>query len=317
MSFLLLFVLFNTFVIIYSNPIIIDEGYVAELPTIWNYNYSQVASACPITCTTKEPCGPNCWYQADKLLLSNCHGKSQSPINIVQAVKSDPNLKYPDFQVNEKGCNRWTQFANDHAFEVNFSEENNICEDLYFEFNDEKFVLLQLHFHSPSEHTIGDGHADAEVHLVHKGEKSNKLVVLAILLSSIPSNDKLPLDLQGNTFLRNFLDVAEKTNPHHKDKYSHKYQVSNYPKHLHIYEELLPASREYYTYVGSLTTVPCTQGVRFIVFAEKVTISSIDLSKLKMSVSKYPTTLTFKDFGYGNFRPTQNLNGRTIYKYID
>jgi carbonic anhydrase len=41
---------------------------------------------------------------------------------------------------------------------------------------------------------------------------------------------------------------------------------------------LLPADRGYWTYVGSLTAPPCTEGVRWIVFEQEMTISRDQLA---------------------------------------
>lgn len=100
------------------------------------------------------------------------------------------------------------------------------------------------------------------------------------------------------------------------DLYSHKYKVTNYNKHLNIYKEFLPASREYYTYMGSLTTYPCTENIQWIIFSQDISISSKDLYKLKDSIAMYPNTITLKDYDYSNNRPIQELNHRNITMYV-
>ena len=62
---------------------------------------------------------------------------------------------------------------------------------------------------------------------------------------------------------------------------------------------LLPSSLAYYTYSGSLTTPPCTEGVQFFILKEPVTIST---KQLETFVKLYPI----------NARPVQPLNGRVI-----
>ena len=64
-------------------------------------------------------------------------------------------------------------------------------------------------------------------------------------------------------------------------------------------KELLPASLDYYTYAGSLTTPPCTEGVQFYILKQPVSISAQQLSAFR---KLYPM----------NARPLQPLNERVI-----
>jgi carbonic anhydrase len=63
--------------------------------------------------------------------------------------------------------------------------------------------------------------------------------------------------------------------------------------------QLLPARRGYFTYEGSLTTPPCTQGVTWFVMKSPVSVSAEQVS---MFGGLYPA----------NARPTQPVNGRPV-----
>jgi carbonic anhydrase len=63
--------------------------------------------------------------------------------------------------------------------------------------------------------------------------------------------------------------------------------------------QLLPAKREYYTYMGSLTTPPCSEGVLWIVLKEPVQISA---EQIAIFARLYPM----------NARPIQANSGRLI-----
>ena len=63
--------------------------------------------------------------------------------------------------------------------------------------------------------------------------------------------------------------------------------------------KLLPAKRSYYEFEGSLTTPPCSEGVRWLVLKEPVTLSRQQLDAFR---KLYPR----------NARPTQPLNSRTV-----
>ena len=63
--------------------------------------------------------------------------------------------------------------------------------------------------------------------------------------------------------------------------------------------DLLPVSRGYFTFDGSLTTPPCSENVRWFVLKSAVEASE---NQLKQFGARYA----------GNARPTQQLNGRTV-----
>ena len=63
--------------------------------------------------------------------------------------------------------------------------------------------------------------------------------------------------------------------------------------------KLLPVSRSYFTYQGSLTTPPCSEGVRWFVLKTPADISNGPIAEFGQL---YP----------GNARPVQAVNGRQI-----
>ena len=62
---------------------------------------------------------------------------------------------------------------------------------------------------------------------------------------------------------------------------------------------LLPSDRSYFTYAGSLTTPPCSEGVRWIVLREPVALSEAQIA-------------VFAGHHGPTNRPVQEQNGRTI-----
>jgi carbonic anhydrase len=61
--------------------------------------------------------------------------------------------------------------------------------------------------------------------------------------------------------------------------------------------ELLPVNKEYFHYMGSLTTPPCTEGVKWFVMKHPVEVSQDDLDALNKIMPN-------------NSRPIQDPNGR-------
>jgi carbonic anhydrase len=288
-----------------------NEGYEPWDPSTvyWDYNFEQTLKTCPTTCDATTRCGPACWHKVERSGVNNqCAESSQSPIDIVQA-SADTSLKFPVMESNG-GCNEWLQFSDNHAFEVAFK-----CSDkMTLDYEGTQYSLLQFHFHYSSEHTVGGGMYAGELHMVHKSA-DNKLLVLGVFLSTVDTT-------RENDFMKTFWDVSEKYYNQSgsgdvDSQYTYAYHVSNSAVYVDPYTHFLPASKNYFTYSGSLTTYPCTQGVTWIVFEEAIKISSADLSHIKQAVQNMPNTITLSSYGYEDWRPTLPLNTRSVKYYVD
>jgi carbonic anhydrase len=210
--------------------------------------------------------GPAEWGELDHAFASCQLGKVQSPIDIRGAKAADlPGIKF-DYKPAPLRL-----IDNGHTIQVNYPPGSTI------DVGGTRYELVQFHFHKPSEEKI-DGKAHAMVaHLVHKGS-DGALAVVAVLL------DKG----QDNPTLR----AVWSNLPKQKEK-----EVSA-PATIDA-AALLPADKGYYTFAGSLTTPPCSEGVRWFVLKSPMTLAE---SELTAFAKLYPM----------NARPTQPLNGRAI-----
>jgi len=192
-------------------------------------------------------------------------GTKQSPLNIKGPfVKQRVDLA-PSYKVGPL-----TMLNNGHTIQVNIPAGSKLRIDGI------AYDLLQFHFHRPSEEQI-DGKPMAMVaHFVHKSA-DGKLAVIGVLLkegnenpniktlwSNLPAGEGPPVDVPDVTF-----------NP----------------------ASLLPKELDFWSYEGSLTTPPCTEGVRFFILRTPVNIS-------KEQVNAFPFKL--------NARPVQPQNNREI-----
>lgn len=66
--------------------------------------------------------------------------------------------------------------------------------------------------------------------------------------------------------------------------------------------QLFPASKDYYRLTGSLTTPPCTKGVRWIVMKSPVTVSTGQVDQFAKAI------------GQPNNRPLQAVNARSVLR---
>jgi len=143
------------------------------------------------------------------------------------------------------------------------------------------FELVELRFHVPSEHVI-DGHrADAELQLIHANNRGD-VVVIAVPLIPGP---------RVNQILRRVLEHA----PGVAGESFYGRQVGVNPLFL------LPGRKDYFTYEGSLTRPPCTEGVRWFVMRTPLEVAAEDLNRLANLVGQ-------------NARPLQQLGGRRVIK---
>jgi carbonic anhydrase len=185
---------------------------------------------------------------------------------------------------------RWVQFApladltfayaaspatikdNGHTVQVDFTGGTNTLT-----IGGKAFALAQFHFHAHSEHTLGGRELPLEMHLVHKAA-DGELAVLGVLFKSGAENGALAPVFAGAATAT--MDPAALTAPLDP-------------------AQLLPANKNGWAYSGSLTTPPCSEGVRWHVFSTVVELSPAQLDSFtaKHAVSS---------------RPVQGLGARTI-----
>ncbi len=212
------------------------------------------------------PAGPQTWGGLKPEFSLCSSGQRQSPIDIRGglAVDLDPvKFSYTD--------SRFGVIDNGHTVQANIAPGNSI------EIGGKRYDLVQFHFHRPSEERIDGRQFEMSVHLVHKDDMG-KLAVVGILV------DKgLPQVAIQKVWNSLPLEKGEEA-------------AARMPLNL---DELLPADRRYFTYMGSLTTPPCSEDVRWVVMRQPVTMSP---DQIELFARMYPM----------NARPVQQASGRRI-----
>ena len=210
--------------------------------------------------------GPSHWGKIDPANTRCDSGQRQSPIDIRDGIRVE--LEPVGFDYKPV---RFNVVDTGHTIQVNLGAGNSIT------LLGRRYDLVQFHFHKPSEERINGVGFDMVVHMLHK-DNDGKMVVIAALVKQGKANslvqtvwNNLPLEKNDAVQAAGLIDVSS----------------------------LIPTGREYYTYMGSLTTPPCTEGVQWIVFKEP-----IDLSQDQIGIfgRLYPM----------NARPIQNSAGRLI-----
>lgn len=212
---------------------------------------------------------PEHWADLKKEYQS-CSGQNQSPINIDQTTKAllAP-LKF-DYKASSESI-----VNNGHTVQVNFKAGN------YLDLEGQKFELKQFHLHTPSENTIQGKSYPMELHLVHANTKG-ELAVVAVMYDSGAENAKL------NALWKELPKEAGEA-------------VSL--KHTDVAEAFLPQKLDYYRFSGSLTTPPCSEGVRWVVLK--------DIQQASPAQIKAFSELMGHHGGINN-RPVQPQNARLV-----
>ncbi len=220
--------------------------------------------------------GPTRWGSLSPKWEICGSGKMQSPIDIEKTARTDlPELRaeFKPAAVKIIHHEHTADVINTgHSIQVNYTEGDTL------KVGDEQFQLLQYHFHSPSEHTVGGKRFPIEMHLVHK-TADGKLAVVGVFIEAGQHNPAF--------------DPVWSNLPKSKS-------VEHHLEHVTVdVNRLLPARRTTYRYDGSLTTPPCFEGVKWIVMTEPVQLSALQIG-------------TFQNVMRGNNRPVQPLNGRKV-----
>jgi carbonic anhydrase len=193
-------------------------------------------------------------------------GQEQSPINIANTVAE----KLPPIDFHYLPS-QLKLIDNGHTVQVNYAPGSSIT------VAGKKYELLQFHLHHPSEETINGKPYDLGIHLVHKDAEGH-LAVVAVLFKEGAS------------------DAAIKAVVNHLPTVKEQEITADATVDA---ADLLPQTRNYYTFSGSLTTPPCTEGVMWFVLQTPSTLSSAELRTL---AKLYPN----------NARPVLPLNARTV-----
>jgi carbonic anhydrase len=209
---------------------------------------------------------PSNWAQLKPEFTTCATGKRQSPIDIRDGIAVD--LEPPKFDYRAGG---FSVVDNGHTVQVNVAPGNSM------EVMGRRYDLVQFHFHRPSEERINGRQYEMSVHLVHK-DPQGRLAVVGVVLERGAAQpvvqevwNNLPLERHEPLVAPDVLDPTA----------------------------LLPTDRRYFTYMGSLTTPPCSEGVLWMVMQQPVQASP---DQIHIFSRLYPM----------NARPIQQASGRLI-----
>lgn len=211
--------------------------------------------------------GPVKWGQLqDKDALCE-RGDMQSPIDLARAnargnLSMSVNYKPGPLTVSNKGLTVQADFAPGSSMISGGAT----------------FNLIQIHFHTPSEHAISGKRYPLTGHFVHATE-SGRLGVLGVMFEEGAANAELA----------KILAAVPGTKSEPKAVAGKMIDPNG----------LLPADRLFYRYMGSLTTPPCSEGVNWHVLKDPITASRDQIA-------------AFEKLMGDNSRPVRAINNRLV-----
>ncbi len=211
--------------------------------------------------------GPEKWGDLAPENAVCSSGSTQSPIDIASTQAGGggrTNIKWQPAPLNVQN--------NGHTIQADVANGGAI------EVDGVPYTLVQFHFHAPSEHTVGGKRFAMETHFVHKSARG-ELAVVGVLHEAGKDNEALapiwaalPKSTEEKKALPSF-DLAT----------------------------VLPKDRAMYRYAGSLTTPPCTEGVRWQVLQVPTTVSEAQVKVFNAIIKP-------------NARPVQPQKARDVLK---
>ena len=212
---------------------------------------------------------PESWGTLSPKYHTCSEGENQSPINVTTSLDADLEALKLSYTKGSKEI-----VNNGHTIQVNMEAGDNMIVDGI------TFDLKQFHFHTPSENHIEGKSFPLEAHFVHLDKEGN-IAVLALMFEEGKENAELAkvwakMPKEGGT--QSELKLAT------------------------IASALLPDNKEYYRFNGSLTTPPCSEGVRWL------------LLKTPVSISKAQEEAYLNTIQNPNNRPIQETNPTLIVK---
>lgn len=221
--------------------------------------------------TYESDTGPEEWGSLDPSYQTCADGNEQSPVDIEfsevteSSARENVELNYQPGKFN---------LSNDgHTLMVHAARPENVLS-----IEEDNYKLVQFHFHTPSEHQFNGEYYEMELHLVHENQQG-ELAVAGIMIQQgaenetlLPIWNKLPeKETESSIPVENLIDV----------------------------QALLPEDADSFHYNGSLTTPPCSEQVKWMIYEEPITMSAEQIEQ-------------FQHIFGENHRPVQPLNDREI-----
>nr|KAG5697117.1 hypothetical protein BaRGS_015252 [Batillaria attramentaria] len=248
--------------------------------------------------------GPDHW--AD--IAPTCGGNRQSPVDLAEsALEQDMSLpRFVKTNFDKTTGINWVLLNNGHTTQVNYGYDapENEVKVSGGGLSGPSYTVAQFHFHwgsddmKGSEHTVDRKMYPMEVHVVTYNNK------YANLSQAVAHAD-------GLAVLGFFFEIANDNNPRIQALVDHFPDILTGAAQKQIatafsLEDFVAGMTDFYRYSGSLTTPSCNEIVTWTVFTDTIKVSSAQMAEFRKLKDTENHSIV------DNYRPVQNLNGRTI-----
>lgn len=214
-------------------------------------------------------------------------GKEQSPIDLTnQSMENKLSIAAVGYK-NFEGTAKLKDLGKTLQVDMADPAESGTLELTFADGTKGKYNPLQFHVHAPSEHTLNGDYFDMEMHIVHQ-DSTGELAVLGFFFTADEDTE--------SPFLKGLLANPPSESGTTIDKLDLKTLTEN------------DIVGHYFSYNGSLTTPPCTEGIRWTVVEKALNMSK---AQKKVFDDYYKDNEDFAD-GMGNNRAVQPLNDRKL-----
>jgi carbonic anhydrase len=213
--------------------------------------------------------GPENWAALDPAYEACSAGDRQSPIDLVGGNERE----LPELELAYRPAELEIE-NNGHSLEAEYPPGSSLS------IGGDEYELQQFHFHAPSEHRFDGRSLPLEFHFVHASE-DGRIAVLGVLVEEGEDN-------------RAFSPLTRAT----PAQEGARAPVGGTGKARDLLPDAVESAPRW-SYSGSLTTPPCTEGVRWEVLAEPIELSAAQIERY---TAVYDATN----------RPLQPRNGRRI-----
>ncbi|MBU6338860.1 MAG: carbonic anhydrase family protein [Rickettsiales bacterium] len=223
-------------------------------------------SACSAKWSYEGKTAPDHWGDVEKEKFKFCKiGYNQSPINIdLKSKKSDNQFKDSELKFSYSNLGV-TKELNPNFVIFTFDRKD------FLTIRKKPYYLQSLQFHHPSEHQINGEEQALEMQIFHKSD-SEQIAALSVLVKVGKENSEF----------NKLIDLLK--NPKKDDVWS-EFNVG----------KVIDKNSKLFFYDGSLTTPPCTEGVKWFVMEKESEMSKEQMNEIIKLALK----------GKTNQRPTQ------------
>lgn len=205
------------------------------------------------------------------------NGHTQSPINLMTSYAKEEKHTLK-LELNDKV----NEIENEeHTVKLKLDEGN------YIESDNKKYEIIQIHFHTPSEHHIDGVEYPMEMHIVssEKSDGTDKLLVLSAFFKMGNQNE----------FIEDFLKLIPEKKHEKRNVKSKQFHIKEF-----FCEEKNCLSKPIH-YKGSLTTEPYSENVEWYVLSHIFEASPKEIDKLNKIIGKNDRHIQEKDLLTASF----------------